>query len=72
MCICSFKNASLWKTLFLNENSKDINIIPDVFETFVDDNKNVVRETPEGAELVLDEKKIIINQDKIEEDKKVH
>ena len=39
----------------ISENSENINIEPDVFETFVDDNKNIVKEKPPGVEVILEE-----------------
>ena len=57
----------------VTQNSEEFNIdiVPDVYQTFVDDNKIILKELPPGAEYDRIQKKITINKDKVKEDEKI-
>ena len=46
-------------------------MVPDLFHSFVDDDKVIVRELPAGNELNLETMKIDINKDKVKEDENI-
>ena len=58
------------KCRHISENSEDkINLVPKLLQTYVDDQKNIVEESPPGAEYDALNKKITINEEKVETDK---
>ena len=54
----------------VTKNSENIDAVPNLLHTYVDDTKVVTKELPVGAEFIENEKKLVINKDKIDEDQK--
>ena len=77
LCQCAmmrWNEKFIKKCKEISENSdKDykINIVPKLIQTYVDDQKNIVKELPAGAEYDGENKKIKINVEKILSDTKI-
>ena len=61
--VMRWNDKFLKKCKDITENSEDINIVPKLLQTFVDDSKNVVNELPPGAQYQQHENKIIIDEE---------